>query len=254
MVEIENLNLTLNGFSILEDLSFYANSGEVTAIVGASGSGKSMLLKSIIGLLPDGAEARGTISYKGRNLLALSYKEREAMRGRDIALMGQNPISSFNPFYKIGHQLRMILKANAKDDSSIPSMMKALSLDERVLREYPSRLSGGTLQRLSLMLTLALKAELTLLDEAANALDSTLEYVAYDYIREHVRTNNTTMIVVSHNLRSTAYLADRIALLDSGSIAEEATAMEFYKNPQQPASKRLLESLYYENSKHLHNS
>lgn len=254
MVEIENLNLALNGLSILDNLSFYAESGEVTTIVGVSGSGKSMLLKSIIGLLPDGAEATGIISYKDRNLLALGSKEREAMRGRDIALMGQNPISSFNPFYRIGHQLRMILKANDKDDSSIPSMMKALSLNERVLREYPSKLSGGTLQRLSLMLTLALNADLTLLDEAANALDSTLEYAAYDYIREHVKANNTTMIVVSHNLRSAAYLSDRIALLDSGSIAEESETMEFYKNPRHLASKKLLESLYYETFKVSHDS
>lgn len=245
MLEIENLNLKLNGFSVLENLAFYAKRGEVTTIVGASGSGKSMLLKSIIGLLPAGADAAGIIRYKGRNLLELDCKQREAMRGRAIAMMSQNPISSFNPFYRIDQQLKMILKANAKDDSSIPSMMKSLSLNERVLREYPSRLSGGTLQRLSLMLTLALNADITLLDEAANALDSTLEYAAYDYMRKHVRSNNTIMIVVSHNLRSAAYLSDRIALLDNGSIAEEATATEFYKNPHHLASKKLLAALSF---------
>ncbi len=244
MLELENLDLTINGCTILNKLHFYAKRGEVTTVIGQSGSGKSMFLKAIIGLLPEGAELNGIIKYNGRNLLALNNKEREAMRGRDIAMMSQNPISSFNPFYRIDHQLKMILKANSKDDSLIPSMMKALSLSERVLKEYPSKLSGGTLQRLSLILTLALNADITLLDEAANALDSTLEYAAYDYIREHVRANNTTMIAVSHNLRSAAYLSDRIALLDNGSIVEESSAVEFYKNPQHPASKRLLAALF----------
>lgn len=243
MLEIENLNLALNGCEILKDLSFYANSGEITTIIGLSGSGKSMLLKSIIGLLPDESHIDGIIRYKDKNLLTLSKKEREAMRGKTIAMMSQNPISSFNPFYKIDHQLKMILKANDKDSSNIPQMMKALSLNERVLKEYPSKLSGGTLQRLSLMLTLALNADITLLDEAANALDSTLEYSAYEYIREHTKTNNTTMIVVSHNIRSAAYLSDRIAVLDNGAIVEEKSAIDFYNRPEHRASIKLLSAL-----------
>lgn len=240
MIEISNLKLSLQGEEILKGASLKAESSSITTIVGESGAGKTMLLSSIIGLIPHSAKTTGSIIYKGKNLLELSYKERESMRGRTILMMGQNPISAFNPVYKIEHQIKLMLKKNKRDYDGIDEMLSSFSLSKRVLTSYPSELSGGTLQRIALALSLLIKPDVMLLDEGTNALDSTLERSVYEYIAAYVKESGTTLISVSHNIRSALYISDKIAVMKGGIIVEESNPLKLYHNPKHPYSKELL--------------
>lgn len=245
LLSIKGLGLSIKGRRILSSLDFDVQRGRVLAIVGESGAGKTMTLRTVIGLLPEMAEVdSGLIIYSGWNLLSLSEGERESLRGREISMVSQNPLSSFNPFYRISHHFKLLCRKAGKDDGHVISTLSSLSLHDatRILSAYPDQLSGGMLQRLSLAASLLMDPHLLLLDEPTSALDLSVGNEIYRYLSEYRESHDITMLLVTHDLGRAAGFADDIVVMLNGRIVERSDVYEFFRGPMHPYSRMLLES------------
>ncbi len=245
LLSADNLSIAVKGEKIIHSLSLDVGRGMITALIGESGAGKTMLLKAIMGILPGSAEiSHGSILYSSKDILRLSRRDRERLRGCEIAMVPQNPISSFNPVYRISHHFRLLSKKGSEDYmDSIYGMLGELSVPDagRVMDSYPHELSGGTLQRLSFAAALSLNPRLLLLDEPMSALDATAGSLLLDYIIRYRESHDITVLMVTHDLGWAAD-ADDVAVMHSGAIVERAEAYEFFRNPCHPYSIRLLEA------------
>ncbi len=245
LLSIKGLSLSIKGRSILSSLDFDVQRGRVLAIVGESGAGKTMTLRTVIGLLPESAEINsGLVMYSSEDLLSLSERDRESLRGREISMVSQNPLSSFNPFYRISHHFKLLCRKAGKDDGHVISTLSSLSLPDatRILSAYPDQLSGGMLQRLSLAASLLMNPHLLLLDEPTSALDLSVGNEIYSYLSEYRESHDITMLLVTHDLGRAAGFADDIVVMLNGRIVERSDVYEFFRGPMHPYSRMLLES------------
>lgn len=246
LLSVKDLSLSVKGQKILASLDFEVQRGHVTAIVGESGAGKTMTLRTIIGLLPEMSRIdSGLIMFGHENLLLLSGKEREALRGREISMVSQNPLSSFNPYYRISHHFRLLCrKSGHMWPEYADRILSSLSINDarRILSSYPDQLSGGTLQRLSLAASLLLEPHLLLLDEPTSALDLSIGNEIYRYLSEYRESHDITMLLVTHDLGRAAGFADDIAVMHGGTIVERSDIYEFFRLPMHPYSRMLLEA------------
>ena len=252
ILKIKNLNLSFKLeegiFSTLYDVSLSLKEGEIHALVGESGCGKSMTAMSIIDLLPKNAVVTsGEIEYKGKSLTKQDLK---AFRGRKIALIPQDPMTSLNPLYTIGEQIAEVVRFD-KSLSKKEVEEKVLDVLTQVkfpnpkeaIKSYPHELSGGMKQRVIIAIALAINAEVIIADEPTTALDVTIQAQIMSILTELKNKHNTSILLISHDLGLIGQYADEISVMYSGRVVENASVNEFFTNPLHPYSKALLASL-----------
>lgn len=251
LLEIKNLNLFFGENQALYDVSLSLEKGKVHALAGESGCGKTMTAMSVMRLIPKSAQIKsGEIIFNGENILYYSEKQMRELRGNKIALIPQEPMTSLNPLYTIGNQLIESIRVHSKVSRN-QALRKAKEVLDMVrmpdistkLNSYPHELSGGMKQRIIIAMALASKAELIIADEPTTALDVTIQKQIMDLLDE-IKTNfGTTVLLISHDLALVSNYADKVSVMYSGHVVEEAESDEFFKNPMHPYSRALLNSL-----------
>lgn len=255
ILNIENLNLSFNlqsgTYQVLYDVNLELDKGQTLAIVGESGCGKTLTAMSILRLIPNTAKiTSGKIFYKDKNLLELSENEMQKIRGKEIALIPQDPMTSLNPLYTIGDQLLEVielhqnLKGNEAEKKAIEALekVKIPNAKER-LKSYPHEFSGGMRQRVIIAMAIACNADIIIADEPTTALDVTVQSQIMNLLNEIRHFYNTSIILISHDLGLIAENSDRIAVMYAGSVVEYSANNELFKNPKHPYTQALLQSL-----------
>ncbi len=234
----------------LDHLSLSLSAGEILMIVGESGSGKSTLLRSLMGLLPSGVQVSGKALFSGKDLYALSEKERARIRGREIGMIFQNPGAFFDPRMKIGGQFTEMLRIHLplkKKEAYAEALKKTrpfFTEPERILNSFPHELSGGQLQRAAVAMAAALPTEkLLLCDEPTSALDVSSAAQTAELLKELSRERNMALLIVTHNLSLALSMGDRIAVLRGGKLIEEGSAQEIHDAPKEEYTRRLLKAV-----------
>ena len=234
-----SVRLKKKGTSLVNDVSFQANSGQILGIIGESGSGKSMTCRALMGLLDP---SRFLISGEAPS------KKLRPLRGNHIAMIMQNPMTAFDPVTRIGSQMVETLRAHQQSSkeqaiASITQELAKLGLDDvpRILNSYPHELSGGMLQRIMIALALLLSPELIIADEATTALDVHTQAVILEEFTA-IRNAGISMIVVTHNFGVLAKLADDVVVLHDGSVVEHGSVYQIFDKPTQPYTQELLQA------------
>lgn len=234
----------------VDGVSIHVEQGETLGLVGESGCGKSVTCHSILGLHPPNARVSGTILFEGVDLLSLDTERLDAIRGQDITMIFQDPMGALNPVHTIGAQLAESLWLHQQMDQA-SAWAEALRLLEMVeiseaeqrLREYPHQLSGGMSQRVMIAMALSCRPKLLIADEPTTALDMTIQAQILALLQDLQRTYDMSIIIITHDLGVVAEMADRVVIMYSGRIAEEAGVGDIFHRPAHPYTIGLLESL-----------
>lgn len=255
ILEVKDLTITFNSYAgrvqAVRGVSFDLYKGETLAIVGESGSGKSVTNRAIIGILAKTAVVeKGEVIYKGRNLLEMSEKEWEKVRGKDISMIFQDPLSALNPVTKIGKQIAEIFILKQKL-SKKQAKQRALELmanvgipnPEKRYNQYPFQFSGGMRQRVVIAIALASNPEILICDEPTTALDVTIQAQILKIIGEMQKEKNLSSIFITHDLGVVAHVADRVAVMYAGRIVEYGTAEDIFFDPRYPYTWSLMSSM-----------
>lgn len=256
LVQIQDLRISIANegvvFEVVKGVSLSIRTNEIVCLVGESGCGKSITALSIMGLLPrDIAEVtEGRILYKGRNLLELSARDMRRLRSDDISMIFQDPITSLDPVFTIGSLLKESIRSHRKISSSEAEKLAIHALEEaqlpnatKRLRSYPHELSGGMRQRVMIALATALNPSVLIADEPTTALDVTVQAQILESLRRRQRDLQMGMLLITHDLAVVAAVADRVAVMYSGEIVEEAPVDELFDNPKHPYTQGLLAAI-----------
>jgi oligopeptide/dipeptide ABC transporter ATP-binding protein len=256
LLEVRNLTthfLTAAGVvRAVDGVSWDIREGETVALVGESGCGKSVSALSVMRLVPApaGRIVGGQVLFKGRDLLTLSEEEMRRIRGREIAMIFQEPMTSLNPVLSIGRQLTEGLEihlglspAEARRRAVELLAMVGIPDPERRLAQYPHQFSGGMRQRMMIAMALACHPSLILADEPTTALDVTIQAQILELLKDLSRRLGVAMLIITHNLGVVARYADRVNVMYAGRIIEHGTARELYRNPRHPYTLGLLRSV-----------
>jgi peptide/nickel transport system ATP-binding protein len=248
VIDIHDLSARTALGPVLRSVSLAVNSGEVMALVGESGAGKSTIAKAVLGILPAGIKVTsGTIYFEGTDLLSLPPAGLRALLGVRIALIPQDPQTSLNPARRIGGQLTDGLRLRAGMSRSA-AMTRATELlndvhirdPELVLRRYPHELSGGMRQRVLIAQAFSLNPHVIIADEPTTALDVTVQKQVLRLIRDMQRLHNTTLLFVTHDLGVVAQISDRMTVLYGGKVLEQGATAEILNAPKHPYTRALL--------------
>ncbi len=232
-------------------VSFDLAPGASLGIVGESGSGKSVTSLSIMRLIePPGHVAAGRILYRGRDMVALSEREIRGIRGRNICLVFQDPMTALNPVYTVGAQVVEALRAH-QDIDRRTAMERAVALlrmvgipsPERRVHDYPHKLSGGMRQRVTLAMALANEPELLILDEPTTALDVTIQAQILDLVRDLRRRVNTSVLLITHDIGVVTELCEQVVVMYGGRIMERGSVAQVTDDPKHPYTRALLASM-----------
>ena len=242
-----SFRLPAGAMTAVDRVSFDVAPGEVLGIVGESGSGKSQILFSLMGLLASNGSASGTARFQGQDLLALSPGALDSVRGVTLSMIFQDPMTSLNPYMRVGEQLAEGLRVH-KGLSKTDATEAAVAMLDRVripdaarrARHYPHEFSGGMRQRVMIAMALLVRPALLLADEPTTALDVTIQAQVLDLMAELGREIGTAIVLVTHDLGVVARLCDRVIVLYGGRIMEEGAAERLFTNPSHPYSKGLL--------------
>ncbi|TYC97535.1 ABC transporter ATP-binding protein [Arthrobacter echini] len=229
------------------DLSYEVNAGEVLAIVGESGSGKSASSMSLLGLLPENARVTGEVMLNGKSVLTMSPAQLRQIRGNDVAVIFQEPMTALNPVYTVGFQIVETLRLHnaISPDEARERAIRMLQLvelpdPEKAFRSYPHQLSGGQRQRAMIAQSLSCDPKLLIADEPTTALDVTVQAEILDLMRNLRTKLNSAIVLITHDMGVVADLADRIAVMRQGRIVETGTADQVFNDPQHEYTKALL--------------
>jgi len=236
----------------VDGVSFSLNKGETLGIVGESGCGKSVTAFSIIRLLqtPPGQIVDGEILFEGENLLQKKEFEMEKIRGNEIAMIFQEPMTSLNPVYTCGHQIAEVIRLHQKLGRK-QAMEKAVDMlhlveipdPRRCANEYPHQMSGGMKQRVMIAIALACHPKLLIADEPTTALDMTIQAQILELIKRLKNEMDMAVMIITHNLGVVADIADKVVVIYAGKIVEQSDVTALFKNPQHPYTKGLLASI-----------
>jgi peptide/nickel transport system ATP-binding protein len=257
ILEVKNLETTFftdgGNIAAVDRISFSVYEGEVLAIVGESGCGKSVTSLSIMGLVPSppGKITNGEILLKGQDISKYKEKQMRKIRGKEIAMIFQEPMTSLNPLFTIGNQLiEAILIHNPKWSKKQATkkaieMMKLVGLPraEELIKEYPHQLSGGMRQRVMIAMALVCDPKLLIADEPTTALDVTIQAQILKLMRDLNERLHTAVLLITHDLGVVAETCERVIVMYAGQIVEEAPVNEIFKNPQHPYTKGLIQSV-----------
>lgn len=255
LLEVKNLKtqfkLKKGIVNAVNNIDFSIDKGEILAIVGESGSGKSVTSLSIMGLVQDpGKVVDGEILFKGKDLRKRSDKEIQSIRGNEISMIFQEPMTSLNPVYKIKNQLMesIMTHMNLSTKEALERAIKMLDLvgipsPEKRINDYPHQMSGGMRQRVMIAMALSCHPELLIADEPTTALDVTIQAQILELIQSLREKLNMAVLLITHDLGVVAETADRVIVMYCGRIVEEATAEELFRHPKHPYTVGLLESI-----------
>ncbi|WP_417433037.1 ABC transporter ATP-binding protein [Hoeflea sp.] len=255
MLEIDNLVVEFGraGFvrRVVDGVSLQLAAGETLGIVGESGCGKSILSLSVLGLLPSGARvAGGEIRLAGESLTGLSEGSLRQIRGNEISMVFQEPMTALNPVITIGEQIAEVFRTHQNAPRKAARLLAVEALravgvgsPETRVRNYPAQLSGGMRQRVMIAMALACRPKVLIADEPTTALDVTIQAQILELFRELRQEFNTSVLFISHDLGVIAEVADRVAVLYCGVVVEEALTADLFDNPRHPYSRGLLAAL-----------
>jgi oligopeptide/dipeptide ABC transporter ATP-binding protein len=247
-----SLDLRGGPVDVVRDLSFTVGHGETLALVGESGCGKTMTALSLIRLVPD-PPARvvgGEVLLEGRNLLAVRERDMRRVRGEEISMIFQEPLTSLDPVFTIGDQLtetvlahRDVPKREAEEMAVEALREVQIPSAEKRLGSYPHELSGGMRQRVMIAMALILDPKLLIADEPTTALDVTIQAQILDLIREEQERRRLAVLLITHNLAVVSQVADRVAVMYAGEIVEEAATEQLFTDPRHPYTQGLLKAI-----------
>ena len=243
----------------VDGVSFYLDRGELLGLVGESGCGKSMTALSVMRLIaPPGKIVAGEVLFEGRDLLKLSDAEMRQMRGDDIAMVFQDPMTSLNPVYTVGEQIAEALRLHRKlsrqqaRQATIEAMREVAIPDPvRRIDDYPHQLSGGMRQRIMIAMALACNPKLLIADEPTTALDVTIQAQILELLDGLRKQRDLAVLLITHDLGVVAEVADRVAVMYTGRIVEESPVDELFARPKHPYTEGLLRSVPKLTSEHV---
>ena len=249
LLEIEQLTVAFGASRVVDGVSFAIAPGEKFALVGESGSGKSITALSILRLV-DAATSSGSIRFEGRELMRSSEREMRGVRGREIAMIFQEPMTALNPLYTVGNQIGEVLELH-EGLSAAQARARAIELlartgipdAARTVDVHPHQLSGGQRQRAMIAMALACRPKLLIADEPTTALDVTIQAQILELLRELVVDTGTALVMITHDLGVVAGLCDRVHVMYAGKIIETADRHELFARPRQPYTGGLLASV-----------
>ena len=235
----------------VEDVSFDVDQGEILAIVGESGSGKSVTSLSIMGLLAEpGHVAGGSLEFEGKDLATLSEKQYRELRGNDMAMIFQEPMTSLNPVYRVGNQIVEAIRTHAKvskaeaKDRAVDLLRKVgIPSPEARINDYPHQMSGGMRQRVMIAMALACNPKLLIADEPTTALDVTIQAQILDLLRRLRDDTGMAVLLITHDLGVVSETADRVVVMYCGQVVEEAEVRTLFDHPMHPYTLGLLKSI-----------
>jgi peptide/nickel transport system ATP-binding protein len=254
LLSVENLAVefrTRDGIvKALESVSFAVHKGETVGIVGESGSGKSVTSLAVMGILPSTAAVSGRAVFGGFDLLAATEAERREYRGRELAMIFQNPRTALNPIRPVGAQIRDVLARHAAMESykvaeRAIELLAQVQIPEpaRRIHAYPFELSGGTCQRVMIALAIACSPALLIADEPTTGLDVTTQAEILDLIKNLAAERQMATLLITHDLASAAEYCDRIVVMHAGHVVESAPTVELFARPRHPYTARLIASM-----------
>lgn len=255
LVEIKNLKTyfyTEDGIvKAVDDVSFNIKEGEIIGVVGESGCGKSVTAMSIMRLIPSppGKIVGGEILFEDKNILELKDEEMRGIRGNDIAVIFQEPMTSLNPIFTIGFQIEEVImlhqklnKVEAKKKAGEMLKLVGVPRAEEILECYPHELSGGMRQRAMIAMAVSCNPKLLIADEPTTALDVTIQAQILDIMKDLKKKLNTSIMLITHDLGVIAEMAEYVVVMYAGKVIEEAPVIELFKNPMHPYTEGLMKS------------
>ncbi|MEO6911356.1 MAG: ABC transporter ATP-binding protein [Edaphobacter sp.] len=247
-LDVRDLTIAFGRHPAVKGISFHINAGETLGLVGESGSGKSVTSLALLRLLSPAAQVTGNITFAGEDLLTLPEESIRRHRGRNLAMIFQEPMTALNPCMSIGDQIAESLQAHHPELSR--SSIKTKVIDsmhevglpdpERRTRDYPHQFSGGQRQRILIAMALINRPRLLIADEPTTALDVTVQAKILSLLNDLRRAYNLSMLFISHDLAVVSQVADRVAVMQNGEIVEQATTEALFRHPQHPYTRSLL--------------
>lgn len=255
LLEVKDLTTTFTGdygknISV-DHINFHVDEGEVVCIVGESGCGKSVTSLSIMGLLGRGGKVTGgSVLFDGKDLLALTEKEMDEVRGDQITMIFQDPLTSLNPVFTVGNQITESIKTHmqlpkAEAAKRAVELLKKVGMPdaEGMMKKYPHTLSGGMRQRIMIAMALSCNPKLLIADEPTTALDVTIQAQIMKLLKELQKETGMSMILITHDIGLVAQMADRVMVMYAGQLVEEAPVKELFQNPKHPYTRALLDTV-----------
>jgi peptide/nickel transport system ATP-binding protein len=249
LLDVRDLSIDIHGIRPLDGISFHVDKGEILGIVGESGSGKSLTALSIMGLLPliGGRIERGSVVFDGREMVGLPEPDLRRLRGKRIAFITQNPMTSLDPVIRVGEQidqmamLHLGMDARAARARSV-EIMEKLRIPEAatIYHHYPHQLSGGMKQRIVIAMALAADPDLIIADEPTTALDVTIQAQIVYLLAELVRDRGVALILITHDMGVVAQICDRVVVLYAGRVAESNQVGAIFAAPRHPYTSALI--------------
>ncbi len=255
LLTISDLTIAFTGdtgtHEVTDRLSLTLDEGEIVCLVGESGCGKSVTSLSLLGLLgPGGKVTEGSIHYEDQELLTLSEKELDQIRGKEIGMIFQDPMSSLNPTFTIGYQimegLRIHLGLKKKEAwaRAVQLLSKVgMKEPEQVMKSYPHTLSGGMRQRAIIAMALACNPKLLIADEPTTALDVSVQAQIMELLKKLQQESRMSVLLITHDIGVASHMADRVLVMYAGQILEEAKAEELFRHPSHPYTQALLSAI-----------
>jgi peptide/nickel transport system ATP-binding protein len=248
VLQVDQLSISFGDRTAVSAISFTIAEGETLGLVGESGSGKSATSLAILRLLPPSATISGRIAFNGTDLLSLDAAAMRRHRGRDIAMIFQEPMTALNPVMQVGAQIAEAVRAHNPDlsrkavrEKVVAAMLQVGLPDvERRCRDYPHQFSGGQRQRILIAMSIVNRPRLLIADEPTTALDVTVQAQILELLRELRDIHRLSMLFISHDLAVVSQIADRVAVMQQGSIVELSPARELFLHPQHPYTRKLL--------------
>lgn len=246
-VEIEHLSIRIGDHEVVHDVNMHVGDGERVGIIGSSGSGKSMILKAIMGLLPQQAEASGSIMVAGEQVIGASDDRLADMRGRVMSMVAQDPSASLNPVTSIVQQVMLPLKLHYDLDKKelhdrALAALHSVGLGKELADSFPHRLSGGQQQRAAIATALVTSPSLILADEPTTALDSVTQRAVVDVLTKLVDDAGTSMVFVTHDFAVLSRVANRCYVMHEGRVIEEGETLQLLERPQESVTRELVQA------------
>ena len=247
LLEVRDLRVRFGSVVAVDGVSFAVRAGETLGLVGESGSGKSVTSLAVMRLLA-GASVEGAVLFQGRDLLTLPEKAMRQMRGRELAMVFQEPMTALNPVMAVGEQVAEAVRAHepglgrAEVRERVLAALDEVALPSPATRygDYPHQFSGGQRQRILIAMAVVNKPALLIADEPTTALDVTVQAQILALLRRLREKHGLAMLFISHDLAVTAQVADRVAVMQGGRVIEENATAELFRSPQHPYTQRLL--------------